>query len=153
MIIPVLLLSVILQAPAAPTDLDFWVGSWDVYEGATKVGTDRVEKVEKGYGIVEKWTDVEGGTGMSLFYYMPAKNKWKQVWITEVGQYKEKYSEPVVNGIRFAGTVFLKDGREVRDRTTLTMLPEGQVHQVIEFTKDGKKWQTSFDAIYKRPSS
>jgi len=130
--------------------LDFWLGSWDVYVGTELNGTDLVEKVVGGFAVIENWKEPSGSTGKSLFYFMPSQGKWKQVWVTDVGVYKEKYSEPFENGIRFAGTVFLPDGRKVKDRTTLTKLPGGEVRQVIEFTKDGQHWQTSFDAVYKK---
>ncbi len=139
-----------VAATAAPLDLDFWVGKWNVYADGKLDGTDVVEKVVKGFGVIENWKDADGGTGKSLFYFMSAKKQWKQVWVTEVGAYKEKISEPWKDGIRFSGTVFLPDGREIQDRTTLTKLKNGDVHQVIEHTLDGKVWKQTYDAIYKR---
>ncbi len=140
----------LLAAATAPHDLDFWVGKWNVYADGKLDGTDVVEKVVKGFGVIENWKDADGGTGKSLFYYMPAKKQWKQVWVTEAGVYKEKLSEPWKDGIRFTGTVFLPDGREVQDRTTLTKLKGGDVRQVIEHTLDGKSWKISYDATYKK---
>jgi len=131
------------------TELDFWVGKWNVYANGRLDGTDYVEKITGGFGVIEHWKDADGSTGKSLFYYMSAKKQWKQVWVTEAGVYKEKYSEAWPNGVRFSGRVFLPDGREIRDRTTLTRLRKGEVRQVIEFTKDGKTWTNSFYAIYK----
>lgn len=139
------------KEPVKPgTELDFWIGTWKVYSGGRLDGVDVVEKEVAGFAVIENWKDSSGSTGKSLFYYMPAKKQWKQVWVTEAGIYKEKLSEPSPNGIRFSGHVFLPDGREIQDRTTLTRMPNGDVRQVIEFTKDGKKWQTYYDAIYKR---
>lgn len=137
-----------LVAPSS--DLDFWVGKWDVYTGKVKAGQDVVEKSVKGNVAHEFWTAGDGSKGESFFYYMPAQKKWKQVWVTEEGVYKEKYSEPVKDGVRFAGTVFLPDGRTVQDRTTLTRLAGGDVRQVIEWSRDGKAWTVSFDAVYRR---
>jgi hypothetical protein len=38
------------------------------------------------------------------------------------------------------------------DRTTLTPLAGGRVHQVIEISRDGgKNWETVFDAEYRQP--
>lgn len=74
--------------------LDFWVGSWDVYEkhDGSKGGTDVVEKILDGCGIVENWHELspDGADGKSLFYYQRATGLWKQVWVTAVGPIKEK---------------------------------------------------------------
>lgn len=148
--IAALLCSVLGETPKPGAELEFWVGSWNVYVEGKLVGKDVVTKSQKGFAITEDWTDASGETGKSLFYYMPVSKRWKQVWVTEAGVYKEKLSEPCDGGIRFSGQVFLPDGRKVRDRTTLTRLQKDEVHQVIEFTRDGKAWQVSFDAVYRR---
>ena len=62
--------------------LDFWVGSWDVFSGDRKIGTTRIEKVLNGCAILEHWKSAAGGEGKSLFYYYPAEERWKQVWVT-----------------------------------------------------------------------
>ncbi|MEI8281988.1 MAG: hypothetical protein WCG75_06260, partial [Armatimonadota bacterium] len=115
-----------------------------------KDGDDTVEKWVAGNAIVEHWKDVDGHEGKSFFYFMPEKKQWKQVWVTDGEGYKEKLSEPVADGIRFSGTVFLPDGKTYQDRTTLTKLPNGDVRQVIESSRDGKVWKIRYDAIYHR---
>jgi hypothetical protein len=133
-------------------ELDFWVGRWQVYAGGKLNGTDTVTKSLNGFAITEQWKGTEkGDTGTSLFYYMPVEGRWKQVWVTGVGAYKEKYSEAYPNGVRFSGFAHMPRGKIVGDRTTLTRLTNGDVRQVIEESLDGQKtWQVGFDAIYKR---
>jgi hypothetical protein len=72
------------------------------------------------------------------------------VWVVPGRAYKEKIGVPVKGGIRFEGKVYLPDGRTVPDRTTLTLNPDGTIHQVIEQSKDGKTWIVGFDALYRR---
>jgi len=132
----------------AGNELDFWVGKWKVYVGSELAGTDKVTKSLNGFAITEEWHGVGGDEGTSLFYYMPAKKQWKQVWVTGIGAYKEKVSSPFENGIRFAGIAYGPKGRQISDRTTLTPLPGGRVHQVIEQAPDGNNWKIGFDAIY-----
>jgi hypothetical protein len=135
---------------SAGRELDFWVGNWKVYVGKDFAGTDVVTKSLNGFSITESWHGAsKGDNGSSLFYYMPAKKQWKQVWVTGIGVYKEKLSAPVPNGIRFSGTVFLPRGRTYQDRTTLTTMPNGEVHQVIESLQGGK-WVVGFDAVYRK---
>lgn len=137
----------------ADHSLDFWLGSWKVYVRGKYAGTDRVESIVRGYGVIENWKDANGSTGKSLFYFVPAEKKWRQVWVTETGVYKEKSSSPMPQGIRFSGHVFLPNGRSVEDRTTLTRLSDGDVHQIIEQKRPGKDWVVGFDAIYKRSTT
>ena len=137
--------------------LDFWVGTWDVYDNhdGTLNGTDVVEKIVGGCAIVESWREADGtGEGKSLFYYQRTKKQWKQVWVTDAGPIKEKQliEELQDGGVRFQGEIPHPDGKSHRDRTTLTPLPGGRVHQVIEISRDtGKTWETVFDAEYRRP--
>lgn len=134
--------------------LDFWLGSWDVYVGEQKVGDNRIEKTLAGCAVLEHWTDVEGNEGKSLFFYTQATDTWKQVWVTERATAPGGVKEKVLiesfddGGVRFQGEIPLPGGRRYYDRTTLTPLPEGRVRQHIEISKDGKSWDSSFDAVY-----
>ena len=138
--------------------LDFWVGDWDVFEKnekgvEEKAGTDLVEKVLDGCAVIENWRSVQGFEGKSLFYYRPVQKDWKQVWVTDTGPMKEKslILELPDGGVRFQGELARKSGGTYLDRTTLTPLAGGKVHQVIEISLDGgKTWKTMFDAEYRR---
>ena len=136
--------------------LDFWVGSWDVFSGKDKAGTNRIEKILNGCAIMEHWTASTGGEGKSLFYYHAQSDRWKQVWVTErataVGALKEKVLIERFDdgGVRFQGEIPLADGGLYYDRTTLTPLPDGRVRQLIEMSRDGENWEATFDAHYER---
>ncbi|MDB5071454.1 MAG: hypothetical protein JWM87_2565 [Candidatus Eremiobacteraeota bacterium] len=137
--------------------LDFWVGDWIVTAGRERAGTDRVERVSKGAGVIERWTDADGGEGTSLFSFDPYACTWHQLWITDmperVGGLKHKDLVAVApgGGVRFQGAYAGRKAITVLDRTTLTPLPNGTVHQVIETSTDGgATWQNGFDAIYTR---
>jgi hypothetical protein len=138
--------------------LDFWVGTWDVYDNhdGTLNGTDVVEKIVGGCAIVENWREADGsGEGKSLFYYLGPKRQWKQVWVTDAGPIKEKQlvEEGKDGSVRFQGEIPHPDGTSHLDRTTLTPLSGGRVHQVIEVSRDaGKSWKIVFDADYRRHS-
>jgi hypothetical protein len=135
--------------------LDFWVGSWDVYSGDTKAGTNRIEKILSGCAIMEHWRGSGGGEGKSLFYYQVQSDIWKQVWVTEyaaaTGALKEKTLVERLEdgGVRFQGDIPTDDGHYY-DRTTLTPLTDGRVRQLIEISRDGATWQPTFDAYYVR---
>jgi hypothetical protein len=121
------------------------------------VGTNRIVKVQAGCAIEEHWTGAGGSRGQSLFYYLPATQQWKQVWVTEnaprPGGIKEKslVTEFEDGGIRFQGVIALPSGGSYLDRTTLTPLPDGSVRQLIEVSgDDGATWRSTFDAVYRR---
>lgn len=136
--------------------LDFWVGDWDVFVQTTKVGTNHIAKVLDGCAVTETWHDAAGIEGRSLFYYVPATKRWKQVWVTAramaPGGVKEKELVETLadGGLRFQGRITRADGTSYLDRTTLSPLSDGRVRQVIEVSADGRAWRTTFDAMYVR---
>jgi hypothetical protein len=138
--------------------LDFWVGEWTVWSDGQQVGTNRIVKVQGGCALEEHWEGAGGGTGQSLFYYLPASGAWKQVWVTpaarSAGGVKEKaFVEGPEGSVRFQGTIERRDGTTYLDRTTLTPMAGGAVRQHIEVSTDGgRSWRTTFDAEY-RPVS
>jgi hypothetical protein len=135
--------------------LDFWLGHWDVYVGDRKVGENHIEKILEGCAVTEHWQGSGGGGGRSLFYYLPASDTWKQVWVTgqatRPGGVKEKtlVEEMAGGGVRFQGEIVLSSGRTYLDRTTLIPQEGGRVKQVVEVSRDGgSTWKTTFDAVY-----
>lgn len=144
--------------PAAVRDaLAFWVGDWVVSVQGQRAGTDRVERVSKGYGVIERWTDTDGGEGTSLFSFDPYACTWHQLWITDapaqVGglKHKDLVALQAAGGVRFQGAYPGRNAVMVLDRTTLTPRADGTVRQVIEISADGgATWRTGFDAIYAR---
>ena len=167
----VLLALAILNVPIAAADeiarcrdieaahaIDFWIGDWDVAdgEGATQ-GTNRIRSILDGCAIIEEWTGASGFKGRSLFYFDSWLSQWRQVWITAVpqrpGSFKEKrmIERLTDGGVRFQGEIMVSPEHYVLDRTTLRPLPDGRVHQHIEWSNDdGKNWQTSFEGYYSR---
>ena len=134
---------------AALAVLDFWLGHWSVRSrDGGHAGTDHVERVLDGWAVLEHWRSVTGEEGKSLFYFDRSAGTWKQVWVIE-GYVKEKSLVSARPGcVRFEGRAFVDDAT-FPDRTTLTLLPGGEVAQLIEHSLDGGvTWKTSFDAVY-----
>jgi tetratricopeptide (TPR) repeat protein len=133
--------------------LDFWVGKWEVRDPNGELqGHNDIVKMLNACAIQENWSSTSHHDGKSLFYYDVGEKKWKQVWITDDGNMKEKsvvehYPD---GGIRFLGIVHGKDGSAVLDRTTLTPLSDGRVRQVIEQSVDNGKTWGSWEGIYSK---
>lgn len=141
------------RASAVSRTLDFWVGDWDVYVGKDLAGRDNVERVLDGCAVTERWDGGAGDKGMSLFGYDARKDLWVQNWITNnsalPGGIKVKVLCAHAPGTTtFQGEIEGKSGAIYYDRTILTALPGGRVHQEIQVSRDGVAWRTGFDAIY-----
>ena len=66
---------------------DFWIGEWVVYDTLGKqVGENKIEKLEDGCILSERWVGASGGTGRSYNYYDDTDRSWHQVWIDNKGQ-------------------------------------------------------------------
>ena len=138
--------------------LDFWVGDWNVIAvaNARKEGDSRIERVLDGCAIIENWHGVDANDdGKSLFTFDARSQLWDQVWVTQdtsrPGGLKNKHMIGAYGdgGVRFQGTISVRPGTVVLDRTTLTPLKDGRVRQTIEWSKDGgTSWVVGFDAYY-----
>jgi tetratricopeptide (TPR) repeat protein len=135
--------------------LDFWVGEWEVRDPKGELeGHNQIVKILNSCAIQENWIDVTQHEGKSLFYYETIRKQWKQVWVTDAGNMKEKVLiEHYPDGsTRFQGTLPRKDGSSILDRTTLTPLPDGRVRQVIEQSADNGVTWGSWEGVYTRKS-
>ena len=133
--------------------LDFWLGAWEVKDPAGGLeGDNLIAPIDGGCAVRESWTGHDGGTGTSLFWFDRALGRWKQVWVTSAGGWKEKTEQPgaVAGAVRFAGELPRPGGGTVLDRTTLTPLPDGRVRQVIEQSADGGATWKTWEGLYAR---
>jgi hypothetical protein len=139
--------------------LDFWLGHWAVSSDGETAGNNTIESILGGCAITERWTDVRGRAGFSLFYYDRNADSWKQVWVTEsslvAGDTKEKKeirNMTTASAIRFQGRYHGDaPGVMIEDRTTLTREAADRVRQIIEISTDGgKTWHTTFEGYYLR---
>jgi hypothetical protein len=129
---------------------DFWVGEWEVKNGADAVvGTNVITRVANGCGVHEYWRGASGGSGTSINWYDQRTGKWHQVWVG-LGLYLD-----LSGGIE-SGKMVLAGEREtpegvVIDRIVWTPLDDGRVRQLWEMSSDGgETWAQQFDGMYER---
>lgn len=134
---------------------DFWVGTWEVRDGAGKLaGYNTITSEQGGCVLIERWQSAAGHDGMSMNYYDPLSRRWKQNWVSP-GVILE------MSGALQGGSLVLEGPLQHLDekRTTLlrgiwTALPDGRVRQHFVESKDGgKTWDEWFDGYYQRKSS
>lgn len=137
-------------------DFDFWIGEWDVETAAGQhAGVNRISRRERGCVLLEEWTSSNGGTGMSLNYYDPGTDLWKQTWLNGGA-----YLIEIEGGLNEAGQmalsgriVYYGPGTESAFRGTWTPLDDGRVRQYFEqYDDEGETWAPWFDGYYVRKS-
>ena len=73
---------------AAPEhhQFDFWLGSWDTYNGKGQLGGTNIVKSKLGGCVVEEnWTGANLGRGRSLNFYDASTRTWSQMWVSSGG--------------------------------------------------------------------
>lgn len=143
------------DAPAL-SQFDFWVGTWNVeLPDGREAGVNTITKEQGGCTLVERWTSVNGGTGMSLNYFEPAAGQWVQNWVGADGSVID-----IRGGLQPDGSMLLdgfiaevgKPGKQ-RFRGRWTLLDDGRVRQHFELSDDGgNTWQDWFVGLYSRRS-
>lgn len=133
--------------------LDFWLGSWDVFlPDGTKAGENRIEAILGHCALLENWTSARGGEGKSVNFFDPNLARWRQLWIDGTGTVIDFDRGGLVgSAMQFLGTSIGRNDRVVRQRLTLHPVAPDTVRQLWEqSTDDGTTWQTVFDGLYVR---
>ena len=138
----------------AHSQLDFWLGEWEVYTPAgTKAGENRIEKTVGGCLLLEDWKSVSGGTGRSMTFYDTGRDKWRQVWVDRGGSIMEAEGRFAYGKLRLEGVHIRMGGQPEKCVITLEPLPDGRVHQKIEQSLDGTNWYVWFEGMYVRAAA
>ena len=135
-------------------DFDFWLGHWDVTDqSGTPQGANRITREESGCVLVEKWTSVQGGSGMSMNYYDAGTNTWWQHWVSS-GLLIDIEGGVKDGAMHLLGTAYyMTNGNRNPFRGTWTPLPDGRVRQFFEQSTDGgETWNVWFDGYYAKQS-
>jgi len=154
------------QPPAVCLDnekflaFDFWVGEGNVYATHPKTG-ERVlaghNSVTKHYAnclIVEKWQGQGGSEGMSMNFYDPIEDQWRQLWVSA------NLSINYTGGLNDAGQMVLdgdihyytpEGGTTFPFRGIWTLEDDGSVTQHFDqFDPESGEWQVWFEGYYVR---
>ena len=129
---------------------DFWIGDWNVTTPDGKqAGTNRIESIAGGCGLLENWSDAGGGSGKSLNYYSPRDQKWHQTWTGSGGSFLMLEGGLEDGKMVLRGTTRRRAGGNRLDRITWTPLPDGRVRQHWQVSTDGgTTWSDAFLGIY-----
>ena len=142
------------QAPceyaASFREFDFWIGEWRVVDGAGVFqGTNKIEKLEGGCLLLEKWSSASGSTGTSMNFFDASDGQWVQHWVSpsvliDIRGGIEGNSMVLTGNIHY-----LQSDQDFAFRGTWTPQPSGIVRQHFEQSPDmGETWSTWFDGYY-----
>lgn len=134
-------------------DFDFWIGDWEVRGASGQLaGYNTIRAEQRGCVITEFWTDIFGGTGMSINYLDEASGLWTQVWTAESGSQIIIKGGMTDEGMSLAGTLHGVGGDTTLPfRGLWTPLPDGRVRQYFEQSNDeGETWTPWFEGFYSR---
>lgn len=146
------------QPPPNPCDaaeyraFDFWLGEWEVFDTqGNRAGANTISLEEYGCLLLEKWTNIQGGTGQSYNFYDPGLKKFRQVWVSRGA------TIDYAGGLNDDGAMFLEgeihyhNGTNAPFRGTWTPLDDGSVKQHFQqYDDESEEWADWFVGIYKK---
>jgi hypothetical protein len=139
---------------AEQRQFDFWIGRWEVFTpDGKKAGDNRIEPIDGGCALIERWQGVGGFSGTSLNSWDARAGQWRQHWIDNQGGLLR-----LAGGLEGQRMVLAstepdptRPGRSLRQRISWTPLADGAVRQLWERSDDdGARWTTVFDGRYVR---
>ena len=141
------------QAHPEFRQLDFWVGTWDVYAGKTKVGESHVDQILSDCVVFENWRANGGTEGKSFNKYNVALHKWEQFWVADNGTTTRYVGELQDGEMRYMADKNAMPTGAPLIRLTFVPLPGGRVRQHSETSNDGgKTWIVAYDFTYVKKS-
>ena len=102
--------------------------------------------------LLENWTNVAGGTGMSINYLDKSTGEWVQVWHAEGGSQIHIRGGMTDEGMRLVGQIhYVATNTTAPFRGLWTPLEDGRVRQYFEQSSDGgETWSPWFEGFYTR---
>lgn len=152
-----LIVLLMLQTARSQSNLDFWLGDWDVFTTTSNnlIGENHVTKILDEKVITEKWTDVFGTKGRSFTLYDSSLHCWKQTWVDNTGAIAE-FTGSLNNDTMFlfSNPKLNKAGKPVIHRMTIIKVSADELLQKEESSVNNSfSWQTNYSFKYKRQSN
>jgi hypothetical protein len=138
------------------TELDFWLGEWDVRWGDVGEGTNRLTRILGGRVIREEFSG--GGAnghleGLSLSVFDPARRLWQQTWVDDQGGYLDLVGDVVDGWFAFRRDA-PEDGPSTRQRMVFRDVATTSFRWTWEISQDGgATWAVRWEIAYTRTSA
>lgn len=143
-----------LAVAAAPDDLDFWLGQWNLTWGSDGTATNTIARGLDGNVIIEQFDARPGDklVGMSVSVYDKRADTWKQTWVDNTGSYLDFTGGPNPDGTfeMFRGAKDA-DGNAILQRMLWYNIRAGSLDWNWERSTDGgQSWETVWKIHYER---
>jgi tetratricopeptide (TPR) repeat protein len=142
-----------LSAPCAQPgspwrQLDYWVGTWDVYDrSGNRAGQSRIERILGDCVVLENWKGTSEGKSWNT--WNAARKRWEQSWVDSTATPIFFTGQLEKGEMVYHSDQPQPDGKPYQRRLTFTPLPGPRVRQLSQGTTDGgKSWSTEYDLIY-----
>lgn len=144
-----------MKQPFDGTELDFWLGTWDVsWEGGH--GTNRLERILGGAVIHERFEEAENGSGTGTLHgeswsvFEPARALWRQTWVDNQGGYLDLVGDRVDGWFAFTRDA-PERGERARQRMVFRDVESGRFRWTWELSLDGgATWEIRWEIAYRR---
>lgn len=140
------------------TELDFWLGDWDVTWADGGSGTNRLTRILRDRVILEEFEEsaASGGetrlVGRSWSVYDPERRLWRQTWVDDQGSYFDLVGERVDGWFAF-GRAAPERGAQARQRMVFRDVEAARLRWTWELSlDDGATWTTRWEIDYRRRS-
>ena len=139
---------------AAHHAFDFWLGDWDVFEGASQKPVARVAvtRILGGCAVQEEYSDTTGHRGRSFSIYDASRGVWHQTWVTNRGELLVIEGQFHGGLMELTGADRTADGMERRVRGTWQAVDGGVREIAVRSTDGDQSWTPWFDLLFKAHS-
>ncbi|WP_411819499.1 hypothetical protein ABFZ85_11810 [Hyphococcus formosus] len=132
---------------------DFWLGDWVVTANDQPAGKNTISKQENGCLLLEQWTSVNGSTGQSYNFVDPARENWRQVWVSAGAVIDIEGGLDESGAMRLEGTITTRTGDQAPFDGVWTLRDDGNVKQHFrQFNPETDQWDDWFIGIYRKAS-
>jgi hypothetical protein len=135
------------------SELDFWVGQWDVsWDGGG--GTNRLEWILGGHVLHERFEGADlGGSGAlhgeSWSVFDADRSRWRQTWVDDQGGYLDLVGDRVDGSFAFVRTA-PERGPRARQRMVFRDVTPDSLRWTWEASDDGATWSLRWQIDYRR---
>jgi len=139
-------------AGAAYGALNFWLGDWQVSDGAGHaIGHSKVESALDGCEVTETWESGAQFRGRNVHAYNAEDRHWHQFNADNHGHVHVFAGTAGQRGMEYSGVSKNESGGDVLHRMSITKEDGGRVKVWWRKSADaGKTWTTAYEAIYSR---
>ena len=132
--------------------LDFWAGTWEVFNKDKKLSDVTIEKVLDGCGLAETWTAAgNGNNGLGMSSYDALTQKWEYFWVAANGYMSHWEGSLIGNEMQFVREQPDPKGDMRLRHWSLFDLPDGKIRELsLGSTDGGKTWTTEYDFTWVR---